>query len=130
MGTWGSGNLDNDYARDELDDRSAKLIKTLMRRARRKTSRQADEYDYTTLFAEFEIVFALEARKLIGGHLLPSPEAVEELKWEFIRDWAPTSMNFDRPKRTRKTVAVASCRPSIGSSAFAPSIKRKDPVEL
>ena len=87
MGTWGAGNLDNDYAWDELDDRSAKLINALMRRARRKTSREADEYDYTTLFAEFEIVFALEARKLIGGHLLPAPEAVEELKWDFLRDW-------------------------------------------
>src|SRR5262245_53559785 len=101
MGTWGSGNLDNDYARDELDDRSAKLINTLMRRARRKTSQEADEYDYTTLFVEFEIVFALESRELIGGHLLPIPEAVEELKWDFIHAW-DAYIDELRPTETHK----------------------------
>jgi hypothetical protein len=101
MGTWGSGNLENDYVWDELDDRSAKLINALMKRARRKTSREGDEYDYTTLFAEFEIVFALEARKLISGHLLPTPEAVEALKWDFIRDW-DASIDALQPTESHK----------------------------
>lgn len=86
MGTWGAGNLENDYALDELCDRSAKLVEAMMDRARGKRSREGDEYDYTTLFVEFEIVFALEAKGLLMGRL-PEPDDVEELKLSFIQDW-------------------------------------------
>lgn len=89
MGTWGPGNLDNDYALDELCDRSAALIESMMERARRKESREGDEYDYTTLFVEFEIVFALDAKGLLKSGALPSPEEVEELKTSYIADWEP-----------------------------------------
>ena len=50
MGTWGPKNLDNDYALDELGDRLDKLVKRLWSRAKKKTSREGDEHDYTTLF--------------------------------------------------------------------------------
>jgi hypothetical protein len=59
-----------------------------MARARRRRSREADEYDYTTLFVEFEIVFALEAKGLLMGRL-PDPDEVEKLKLSFIKDWEP-----------------------------------------
>lgn len=87
MGTWGPGNLDNDYAHCELADRSVDLINTMMERARRKKSREFDEYDYTTLFVELEIVFALDAKGLLKSYALPTPDEVEELKWDFVRDW-------------------------------------------
>lgn len=86
MGTWGSGNLDNDYAWDELADRTDKLLRTIMRRAKRKASREGDEYDYTTLFVEFEILFALEAKGLLTGRF-PDPSDVDKLKLSFIADW-------------------------------------------
>lgn len=86
MGTWGSGNLENDYALEELADRSDDLIGSLFERAKRKTSREFDEYDHTTLFVEFEIAFALNAKGLLNGEL-PRPEEVEELKKVFVKDW-------------------------------------------
>ncbi len=86
MGTWGPGNLENDYAMDELADRSAKLVKTLLERVSRKTSREFDEYDHTTLFVEFEIVFALDAKGLLTTNL-PSPEEVDGIKKDFVKDW-------------------------------------------
>lgn len=86
MGTWGPGNLENDYALDELGERSQKLVNGLLRRARSKRSREADEYDHTTLFVEFEILFALDARKLLSAEL-PDPNEVETLKQRFLKDW-------------------------------------------
>jgi hypothetical protein len=63
------------------------LIEALMERARSKASREWDQYDYTTLFVEFEIVFALHARGLMAEHSWPTPAEVEELKKSFISDW-------------------------------------------
>lgn len=86
MGTWGSGNLANDYALDELGDRSAKFIKTMMARARKKASREADEWDHTTLFVEFEMLFALAERKLFTTGY-PARAEVEALAQKFIVGW-------------------------------------------
>lgn len=109
MGTWGAGNLDNDYALDELCDRSAKLVRSMMARARRKRSREADEYDYTTLFVEFEIVFALESKGLLMGEL-PEPEQVEELKLSFIADWEPYYKDMAASKEHFKERRQCICR--------------------
>jgi hypothetical protein len=110
MGTWGPGNLQNDYALDELGERSRVLIEALLERARRKTSRESDEYDYTTLFVEIEIVFALHAKRLLETSCLPPAEEIEQLKQSYLRDWdayidslQPTA-GF---KRDRRRVIVA-----------------------
>jgi hypothetical protein len=89
MGTWDAGNLDNDYALDELSERLDKLVKGLWSRAKKKTSREGDEYDYTTLFVEFEILFALEDRKLVRERCgaMPTPDEVEKVKLNFINEW-------------------------------------------
>jgi hypothetical protein len=89
MGTWGHGNLDSDYALDELGARSGALVKEMLLRAQRSDSRQWDEYDYTTLFVEFEIVFALDAAKLlkVGRSTLPAPDAVRKLAHDYITEW-------------------------------------------
>jgi hypothetical protein len=89
MGTWGAGNLDNDYAGDELSDRGTDLIKTLWARAKDKKSREGDEYDYTTLFVEFEIAFALESHSLLRSGFFPTPEEVKQLKQEYLAEWEP-----------------------------------------
>ena len=89
MGTWGPKNLDNDYALDELGDRIDKLVKRLWSRAKKKTSREGDEYDYTTLFVEFEILFAMEDRKLVRDccGVMPTPAEVEKVKLDYIQAW-------------------------------------------
>ncbi|MEM9071829.1 MAG: hypothetical protein AAGE52_25190 [Myxococcota bacterium] len=86
MGTWGPQNLDNDYALDELHARSTALVASLLERARSKTSRECDDYDYTTLFVEFEIVFAFAAHGLLDCEL-PPPNEVAKLAAEYLRDW-------------------------------------------
>jgi hypothetical protein len=93
MGTWGDGNLQNDSALDELADRTSGMVKALIDRAKRPSSRECDDYDYTTLFVDFEIIFALDAKRLLESTALPSPDEVEELKWDYIRDW---DVNIDQ----------------------------------
>ena len=86
MGIWGPKNLDNDY---ELGERIDKLVKRLWSRAKKKTSRKGDEYDYTTVFVEFEILFAIDDRKLLQNRcgVMPTPNEVEAVKLDYIRDW-------------------------------------------
>ncbi len=87
MGTWGHGNLDSDYAREELDGRVTALLASLLARAARPTSREADEYDYTTLFVELEIAIALATANLIEGRYLPRSVAIDELALDYIAGW-------------------------------------------
>ncbi len=84
MGTWGAGNLDSDYALDELSQRAHDLIVEMLLRWQRSDSREWDEYDHTTLFVELELVFALAAKGLIpSGRFIPVPDLVRML----IKDW-------------------------------------------
>lgn len=87
MGTWGHVNLDSDYARDELGERVHELVGSLMARARGAQSRECDELDYTALFVEFEVLFALDDKQLVSIDTLPAPEEVEQLKADYLRDW-------------------------------------------
>lgn len=84
MGTWGHGNLDSDYALDELSTRTNELLTSLLRRAQRKESREYDEYDHTTLFVELEIVFALDAHDLMSTGRFPAGASVRTLALEFL----------------------------------------------
>lgn len=104
MGTWGPGNLENDHAEEELHDRSQRLIRELLQRARSRTSREADEYDYTTLFVEFEIVFALAAKDLLDRSCLPPPEEVDSLKTSYLKDWDAyiLGMGFSKEQLTQR----------------------------
>lgn len=88
MGTWGPGNLDSDAASDELGDRTHKLVESLLERARNKLSRDEGEYECAALFIDFEMVLALDAKKLLRCNNLPSSEEVEDLKKDYIREWA------------------------------------------
>lgn len=83
MGTWGAGNLDSDYALDELSTRTHELLTELLLRAQRKHSREWDEYDHTTLFVELEIVFALDAHGLMIGKF-PAAAAIRALATDFL----------------------------------------------
>lgn len=87
MGTWGPGNLENDYVGDELGDRTHKLMESLLERARNKLSRDEGEYEHTALIVDFEILFALDANGLLYCNNLPAVEDVEQLKRDFIREW-------------------------------------------
>jgi hypothetical protein len=95
VGTWGHGNLDSDYALDELSSRTTELVTGLMDRARTAESREADEWDYTTLFVELEIVFALEAANLMHAARLPPAAEVRELAADYIADWDEYIVELD-----------------------------------
>jgi hypothetical protein len=95
VGTWGHGNLDSDYALDELSSRTTELVEGLMDRARTAESREADEWDYTTLFVELEIVFALEAANLMHAARLPLATEVRELAADYIADWDEYIVELD-----------------------------------
>jgi hypothetical protein len=139
MGTWGHGNLDSDYAFDELSTRTTELLTQILERAQRKTSREFDEYDYTTLFVELEIAFALDAAKLLREAKFPSGDAVRALAQDFIADWAAylgednaTPAHVDG----RRAVILESferfakiCEAHDGQGPIAPLPKAKKPAK-
>ena len=101
MGYWGPGNLDSDYALDELSFRTDKLVRSFLRRARKKVSREWDEYEHTALLMDFEYFFALESRGLLVGQL-PEPEAIDTLKASFLADY--DAYCEDQPRPAFRTV--------------------------
>jgi len=106
MGTWGAGNLESDYALDELSQRAHDLIVEMLLRWQRLDSREWDEYDHTTLFVELELVFALAAKGLIpSGRFIPAPAVVRTL----IADWLVgyDAVMGDEPWPERRTRIAA-----------------------
>lgn len=87
MGTWGPGNLENDYAAEELSDRCNTLLKALLERAALKESREGDEYHYTTLYVDFEILFALARAGLWSPTSMPTPGEIKALRNDYLKDW-------------------------------------------
>lgn len=102
MGTWGPGNLENDYAGDELGDRTHKLVESLLERARNKLSCDQGEYEHTALIVDFEMVFALDAKRLLYCNNLPAVEDIEQLKHEFIREWDVHIEGYDPKPEYKK----------------------------
>lgn len=86
MGTWGTGNLDNDHAEEELFTRGQGLLHSFLQRARCSTSREPDEYDYTTLFVELELLLALDQRGLLRGPLV-DPAEIQALASDYLAEW-------------------------------------------
>ncbi|MBA2543824.1 MAG: hypothetical protein H0V17_29540 [Deltaproteobacteria bacterium] len=103
MGTWGHGNLESDYALDELSTRANELLTSLLRRAQRKESREYDEYDHTTLFVEFEIVFALDAHGIMRNGTFPIADLVRALAQDFLAAY-DVYMDTSWPERRAKIV--------------------------
>jgi hypothetical protein len=103
MGYWGPGNLESDYALGEVDLRSSKLIRSFLRRARKKVSREWDEYEHTALLVDFEYIFALAAKGLVSAPL-PKPEEVEKLKSLFLVDY---DVYGDGPRPAFRKVLVS-----------------------
>lgn len=87
MGTWGSGNLDNDTALDELGDRSADLVKQLWTRLQTQESWEADEWAHAALFVDFEVLFALEAGGVFNGWTLPPVDEFDAISVGWLAGW-------------------------------------------
>jgi hypothetical protein len=127
MGTWGHGNLENDYALDELADRTETLVTELLERARTKESREWDEYDYTTLFVEFEILFALEAKGLVHS-TLPAATEVRTLAADYIAGWDDFADELDQPfkgKRRKQIVKTFQRFAAMCAKRESPPPKRR-----
>jgi hypothetical protein len=77
----------------------------MLLRAQRSESREWDEYDYTTLFVELELVFALEAAKLLRAARFPTPAAVRELAQAYIAEWDDYA-EADGPGPARRQVIL------------------------
>lgn len=107
MGTWGTGNLDSDYALDELSERTSELLTPMLLRWQRADSREYDEYDHTTLFVELELAFALADKGLLAsGRTIPAPAAVRALATAWFVDY--DAYMADNPWPERRTVIAAS----------------------
>ena len=87
MGTWGPGNLENDYALNICDDNTARLMRGILKRVRSDTARGWDEYDHDKLFFDFEVLFALESKGLTSWQFFPNAESVREMKEDYISGW-------------------------------------------
>lgn len=98
MGTWGPGNLENDYAAEELSDRCNTLLKALLERAALKESRKGDEYHYTTLYVDFEILFALARAGLWSPTSMPTPEEIKALRNDYLKDWDKNMSDWSAEK--------------------------------
>ena len=104
MGYWGTGNLENDYAAEDLAERTEKMVRAMLRRARRKVTRQWDEYDHTALLVDFEILFALEAKQLLTCDL-PAAEEMAKLKASFLKDYDAYTNPDEHGPEFRKALA-------------------------
>lgn len=133
MGTWGAGNLDSDYALDELSQRAHDLIVELLLRWQRSDSREWDEYDHTTLFVEFELVFALAAKGLIpSGRFIPAPAVVRTLIADWLAGYDEVMGAEPWPERRTRIVAtfakfVALCEKLEGEGALPSPAPRPSP---
>lgn len=87
MGTWGAGNLDSDYALDALSIRSSQLVRDIYQRAHGQRSREADEWAYTELFVDLEILFALDGAGLVRGTSCPAGSEVRALAQNYLAAW-------------------------------------------
>lgn len=124
MGTWGAGNLESDYALDELSQRAHDLIVEMLLRWQRPASREWDEYDHTTLFVELELVFALAAKGLIpSGRFIPAPAVVRTLIAAWLAGYDAVMDDQPWPERRTRIVAtfakfVALCEKLEGEGAL------------
>lgn len=87
MGTWDSGNLDNDTALDEVGERSTALVRQLWTRIQNQESWEADEYEYAALFVDLESLLALEDGGVFNGYSLPSRSEAEPVLERWVQGW-------------------------------------------
>ncbi len=88
MGCWGPNNLDDDTAWDIRDEESFELLKRIVTLAESESGTQFAEYDHHHLFYSFEVLFALDAHRILNWKRCPTPEAALALKTSYLERWS------------------------------------------
>lgn len=88
IGAWGTGNLENDDAADEIYERSCALVTQLWDRIQQQESWEPDEEEHGALFVDFETVFALDAVGLFNRQALREIKDVEGVFGRWLPRWA------------------------------------------
>jgi hypothetical protein len=106
MGTWGSGNFDNDTAADHLGELIDELIEDVTKTmARGPGSIEPDEYGGVAVPCNLEILCLLAKQKWVGVEL---PEAATIAKWKatYLGVW-DAKIDGLKPKPSHKTARRA-----------------------
>ena len=67
MGTWGTGNLENDGAQDELANVCERLFKEVIELIQHPRAHEYDDQEIDHLFVRIEMIFALHSRNMLSG---------------------------------------------------------------
>src|SRR5262249_60746525 len=97
MGTWGTGNFENDTAAEYLIRLCTPLVEQIRNAVAQPQLMEPDEYDSDVMMANVEILAVLAAnigrteKSAIGGMIFPFPfPSVKEIKqWkkEYLKVW-------------------------------------------
>ncbi|MFD4996613.1 DUF4259 domain-containing protein [Streptomyces buecherae] len=95
MGTWGSGNFENDTSADHLSEVIDRLVGEVAdAMAGDPVELEPDEYRGNTVPCDLELLYVL-TRAGYGARRLPAPEVIEGWKDHFIAVWERTIDGLD-----------------------------------
>ncbi|MGC5343574.1 DUF4259 domain-containing protein [Streptomyces sp. DT24] len=107
MGTWGSGNFDNDTAADHLSGVIARLVGEVTEAmADDPVTLEADEYWGNAVPCHLELLYVLYRAGHTSPHL-PRPDVIEGWKKDFMAVWEKTIDGLEPSpafKRERRSV--------------------------
>ena len=86
MGTWGSGNFENDTAADFLSELTDEWIEAINEAMGSPEGLEPDEYTGVTVPCLVEILVTI-AQKGFTGSQLPEPEVAQEWKKTYLEVW-------------------------------------------
>jgi hypothetical protein len=87
MGTWGSGNFDDDTAADHLADLTSRLVEEVTEAmAGDSVGIEPDEYWGVVVPCNLELLHLVASRGYVGANL-PAPETVAAWKEKFLGVW-------------------------------------------
>ena len=86
MGTWGSGNFENDTAADFLSELTSGWIEEIREAMSSPELMEPDEYEGVTVPCLVEFLVMM-AEKSLAGSMLPSPEETEEWNKVYLDVW-------------------------------------------
>lgn len=85
MGTWGTGNLENDGAQDELANICDQLFNKLIALLQHPQAHQYEDEEIDQLFVLIEMIFALHDRNMIT--VSPPLERLDPLLRAYLERW-------------------------------------------
>lgn len=109
MGTWDSGNFDDDTAADHLGIVTDKLVAELTKMMKKPKDLGPDEYFGVAVPCQIELLNVICRQKWVGV-TLPEPELISEWKTKYMAVWDACIDDLEpKPayKKARRKVLVA-----------------------